>query len=110
MAKRLASLGTEHLVDLGERPDVVLPLLSLAVGFLSGEKTPFFSGHPSQDVIERFAGHLSVAGLPSQLHRLNVNRSEKGIVVKHLLEVGHQPALVGRVPREAAAEMIVDAA
>ncbi len=32
------------------------------------------------------------------------------VVVEHLLEVRHQPALVDRVAREAAAEMIVDAA
>ena len=32
------------------------------------------------------------------------------IVVEHLLEMRHQPALVDRVAREAAAEMIVDAA
>ena len=33
-----------------------------------------------------------------------------GIVVGHLLEVRHQPALVHRVTMEAAAELIVDAA
>ena len=35
---------------------------------------------------------------------------ELRIVVEHLLEMRHQPALVDRVAREAAAEMIVDAA
>src|SRR5258708_4272418 len=35
---------------------------------------------------------------------------ELGIVVEHLLEMRHQPALVDRVARKAAAEMIVDAA
>ena len=32
------------------------------------------------------------------------------VVVEHLLEMRHQPALVDRIAREAAAEMIVDAA
>src|SRR3974390_1137727 len=32
------------------------------------------------------------------------------VVVKHLLEMRHQPALVDRVTREAAAEMVVNAA
>ena len=35
---------------------------------------------------------------------------EQRVVVEHLLEVRHQPALVDRVAREAAAEVIVDAA
>src|SRR5262245_5902410 len=35
---------------------------------------------------------------------------ELGIVVEHLLEMRHQPALVDRVAREPAAEVIVDAA
>src|SRR5207302_8944522 len=32
------------------------------------------------------------------------------IVVEHLLEMGHQPACVDRITREAAAEMVVDPA
>ena len=35
---------------------------------------------------------------------------QQGVVVEHLLEVRHQPALVDRVAGEAAAEVIVDAA
>ena len=35
---------------------------------------------------------------------------EQRVVVEHLLEVRHEPALVDRVAREAAAEVIVDAA
>jgi len=32
------------------------------------------------------------------------------VVVQHLLEMRHQPLLIGRIAREAAAEMVVDAA
>ena len=35
---------------------------------------------------------------------------QERIVVKHLLEMRNEPALVDRIPREAASEMIVDAA
>src|SRR5688500_14961002 len=35
---------------------------------------------------------------------------ELRVVVEHLLEVRHEPALVDRIPRKAAAEVIVDAA
>ena len=35
---------------------------------------------------------------------------ELRVVVEHFLEMRHQPALVDRVAREAAAEMIVNAA
>ena len=35
---------------------------------------------------------------------------EQGVVVQHLLEVRHEPVRVGAVAREAAAELVVDAA
>src|SRR5207247_2690435 len=35
---------------------------------------------------------------------------ELGVIVEHLLEMRREPALVDRIAREAAAEMIVDAA
>ena len=37
-------------------------------------------------------------------------RDQLGIVVEHLLEVGHEPQRIDRVASEAAAEVIVDAA
>ena len=43
-------------------------------------------------------------------HDLGHQLDELRIVVEHLLEMRHEPALIDAVAREAAAEMIVDAA
>jgi hypothetical protein len=37
-----------------------------------------------------------------------VRRQQQGVVVEHLLEVGHQPPRVGRVAGEAPGELVVD--
>ena len=44
--------------------------------------------------------------LPDEGHQID----EFGVVVEHFLEMRHEPARVGRIPGEPAAEMIVDAA
>ena len=41
---------------------------------------------------------------------MQVHARELGVVVEHLLEVRHEPALVGGVSVEAAAELVADAA
>ena len=47
---------------------------------------------------------------PVRPETLEVARDEQGVVVEHLLEVRHEPAGVGAVAGEAAAEVVVDAA
>ena len=66
--------------------------------------------HLAQDVVERFAGDSGVVGIAGDLERFEIGRDEQGVVVEHLFKVRDQPAFIGRVPCEAAAEMIVDAA
>ena len=65
VAERLRPLGAQDLVDLGQRPDVVLPLLALAVGVLGRVEAALRAGHPAQDVIERLPGDAGEARSPS---------------------------------------------
>ena len=44
------------------------------------------------------------------LEAVEVGAGEQRVVVEHLLEVGHQPARVDGIAREAAADLVVDAA
>ena len=110
VGERLGPLGAEDLADLGERPDVVLALDALAVGVLGRVEAPFGVGHPAEDVIHRLAGDAGERRVAGRLVGLEVDRGEQGVVVEHLLEVRDEPALVGRVAGEAAAEVVVDAA
>ena len=85
-------------------------LLALAVGVLGrGEPAPG-EGEVGEQVVEGAAGYGGEAGLPGDLRRPGVEAGQQGVVVEHLLEVGHQPALVHGVAGEAAADLVVDAA
>ncbi len=67
-------------------------------------------GHLAQDEVERLAHDARKAGASRDLPRLQIDDSELGVVVQHLLEMRLEPLCVGRVTMEAAAELIVDAA
>ena len=100
----------EHLVDLGARPHVELAFLAFGVGIEGGRKAAALGDHLAQQPADRLvdaAGVEVVAGLAVGLaHQVE----EQRVVVEHLLEVRHEPALVDRVAGKAAAEVVVDAA
>ncbi len=100
----------EHRFDLGERPDVELALLPLGIGIeRCGEgslRRRHLPGQPGDGLSGAAAEQFVTGALPRQREQLEQQR----IVVEHLLEVRGQPAVVDRIAREAAAEMVVDAA
>ncbi len=108
--EELAVVGAEPVDNLALAPDVELAFLTLQVGIERCREGAFRRGHLARQPSHRLArarGEQRRAGtLESQRQQLEQLR----IVVEHLLEVRHQPALVDRIAREAAAEMIVDAA
>ena len=91
-----------------ERPDVVLAFHALAVGILGRMERAVAAGHPAQNVVHGLAGDLREPGIAGQLIGFEVNRAQKRVVVEHFLEMGREPALVGRIAGEAAAQVIVD--
>ena len=116
-ARRVVDLGeeggvvdAEHLLDLGERPHIELPLLAFAVGVERCGEGSAFRHHLAQEPVDRLGDadgeQLLLPLAPDIRHQLD----EQRVVVEHLLEMRHEPAVVDAVAREAAAEMIVDAA
>ena len=112
----------ENGVDLVPGPNVVLALDALAVGVEGageGENGCIAAGpvgrivhhpHLAQGPVDGFAhadGVERVVGVqPGRGQQLD----KQGVVIEHLLEVGHQPPLVGGIPGKAAAQVIVNAA
>ena len=101
----------DGVLDLVERPDVELALLAFASRRRARRRTRRSSGrHLAREPLDGFLRARLNSGLPERCMRQRQQLEELRIVVEHLLEMRHQPALVDRVAREAAAEMIVDAA
>ena len=59
------------------------------------------------DVVERFLDDRAIPRLARHDPRVQVRGGEQRVVVEHLLEVRHEPAVVDRVAVEAAADEVV---
>jgi hypothetical protein len=100
----LQQLGRNALV---RGPRVRQPLDSVCIGVLGGGEPAFGQRKIAEQVLARVRGHAPVALLARHDPRVEVGRDEQRVVVEHLLEVRHEPALVDRVPVEAAADEVV---
>ncbi len=109
-SKERRILGAEHVFDLGERPDVELPLLALRIGVERRRERALRGGHLAGKPRDRLGGALAEQRHAGHRVRHREQFQELRVVVEHLLEVRHEPALVDRVARKAAAEVIVDPA
>ena len=110
----LAEKGRVHWAqdvdDLGLAPDVELALLALAVGIERSGKAAALGDHLALQPVDRFLDARLVELVAALAVGLAQQVDEQRVVVEHLLEVRRQPTLVHRVAREAAAQVIVDAA
>ena len=102
--------GAQQLPDLLGAPDEEAALLPLRVGVGGRVEAPLGRGHLPQQIVQGLAQHPGEVRPPGHLPGLGVGHRQQGVVVEHLLEVGDQPALVGRVAVEPAADLIVEAA
>ena len=102
-------LLAEHGGELFGRPEVIAALFALRVGVLGGVKAPARVAQLAQHIAERLAEHLQKARVAVDLPGVQVDAGDEGLVVEHLLEMGHGPVLVDRVARETTPEMVVDA-
>ena len=100
----------EQCLQLGFRPAVELPLLALAVRVLGRIEPALGMRHVAPHVTQHIAHDLGMTGVTADEVGVEVELHELGVVVEHLLEVRHQPPGIDRVTREAAAQLIVDAA
>ena len=103
-------LGPEHLFDLGQRPDVEFALLAFRIRIERGRKRPLRCRHLARKPFDRLGRALAEQRVAGARMRERQQLQELRVVVEHLLEVRHQPALVDRIARKAAAQMIVDPA
>ena len=98
------------LADLLDRPAVELPLDAFGVGVLRGVPAVQGIAHVAQQETDDVFHDAPVARVARHEIAVQIRTSEQGVVVQHLLEVRHEPEVVGRVTREPATELIVNAA
>ena len=103
-------LGPQHLLDVDRGPDVELAFLALGVGVLGRVQPARGALHLALEPGHGLLDHLPVARLAGHGEGVAVDRQQLAVVVQHLLEVRHAPLAIDGVAREAAAQVIVDAA
>jgi hypothetical protein len=97
-----------YSLDLLTGPDVKGPLLAFGVGVLGGMEGAALVAQVVEHVIEGLGGDAAVERVGVSLEGVGVGPGELGVVVEHLLEVGHGPCLVHGVAGKAPSELVVD--
>ena len=110
LSEEFAILDAQRLEHVVVRPDVKLPLLAFGIGIERGGESALRGRHLALEPFHGFVCAHAVKRFAAAPLSDRQELEELGIVVEHFLEVRHQPALVDRIAREAAAEMVVDAA
>ncbi len=103
-------LGADRGLEVARRPHEERALVPLGVGVLRGVEGARGVAHLGEEVGDELARRRRVARRAGGAPPVDVEAEEERVVVEHLLEVGDEPALVGRVAVEAAAEVIPDPA
>ncbi len=106
----LVRVVPQDLPQLREAPHVEAPLHALRVRVERRVEATLRAAHLLEHPVERVLGHGPQQRVPADLPAVHVGPGQQGVVVEHLLEVGHEPAVVDRVAVEPAAHLIVDAA
>ena len=104
MLERLQELGGNPLVL---RPGEGEPFDAVRVGVLRGGEPAVGEAQLAEDVVERLLDNRAVASLACDHPCVEVRRGEQRVVVEHLLEVRHEPAVVDGVAMKAAADEVV---
>ena len=92
------------------RPRERQPLDTFGVGVLRRGEPAALERELAQHVVDRQVGDPPVALVAEPARGVQVHRGEQRVVVQHLLEVRHEPALVDGVAVEAAADDVPHAA
>ena len=81
---------SQHSLDFVCGPDEELAFFPLAVCVGRREEAAVFAGHFPEYVIQRFLSNSPVERTASGQPGVQVKAREKGVIVEHLLEVGHK--------------------
>ena len=92
------------------RPGVKLALFAFAVGVVAAVETAIFVTQFAHHKVQRFLDDTTVERLLRYLISVQVGAGQQGVVVQHLLEVGHQPFFIGGVAGKATTDLVVHAA
>ncbi len=109
LLEALGERAGQRRVDFRFAPEIIFAFFAFGIGIETGGKRIFHAHvaqQPADRLLDAFAIERIAAVLPDQRQHVD----EQRIVVKHFLEMRDQPAFVGGIAREAAADMIVDAA
>jgi len=107
--QRRALLGTEDRIQLRRCPQVEATLVALRVGVEAGVEATFWRRHFALHEGKRLLNHPRKRRLLGQLPAIEIGARQQGVVIKHLLEVGNEPALVDTVAVKTATQLVVDA-
>ena len=101
----------ERGVQFVQRPgEVIAVVVKVDVRVLAGVKAGLGMRQHVFKEAENSQGDFAKEFVAGNLIGAQVISQQAGVVVRHLLEVGHNPALVHRVAMKAAADLVVDAA
>src|SRR5690606_22878551 len=101
---------TEDVLDLAARPDIELALLAFGIRIEARGEAAALGRHFAPEPLDGLAGADEEERVPAAGVSEREQFEELRVVVEHLLEMRHEPALVDGVAREAAAEVVIDAA
>ena len=106
------SSSAEDRLGFCNRPgEVVTIVIQIDVGVLRGiEAAALAIAKPLVHPANNVAGDMCVKLIAEYLVSVDVVLQQLGIVVRHLLEMRHDPTLVDRVAMKASRELVVDAA
>ncbi len=99
--------GAEDRGHLLRRPDEEATFLTLAVGVGRGVEPAAGVPHLAQQIVERVDDDAPGRRISGDEMEVQVETRKLGVVVQHLLEVRHEPALVDGIAMEAAPDVVV---
>src|SRR5438034_9066357 len=108
-SEKIGLVRAQDAHDLVARPDVKFALLALRVGVERGAERASLGRHLACQPGDRLLRTRAEDCVARAMMREREEFEKLGIVVEHFLEMGRKPALVDRIARKTAAEMIVDA-
>src|SRR5262245_52810462 len=108
--KIFAVFKAKRFYHLLVRPNVKLALLAFRIGIQRSRERALARRHLARKPTDSFACALTEQLIAAALKRQSQQFKQLRVVVKHLLEMRHEPLLVHRVTRETAPKVIVNAA
>src|SRR6202044_738490 len=90
-------IRAESISDLGDVPDIETPLYALGVGVEGAVETSLRASHLAQDPLQGVDADVSQARVARCLPTVQICAREQGVVIEHLLKVGHRPGGVDAV-------------